>query len=50
MSSLVPRPPLFLASVSVHNDTQELKTISMYYCERKQKVKTGEAWEQGYRV
>ena len=41
----VPRPPLFLASVTIHNNTQEWKITSVYYCECKRKVKMGEAWE-----
>ena len=40
--SLGPRPPPFLPSVCVHNNTRERN-----YCERKRKVKTGEAWERG---
>ena len=54
--SLGPRPPPFLPSVCIHNNTRERKTgekhfrrssAPVYYCERKRKVKTGEAREGG---
>ena len=56
MHSLVPRPPPFLPSVCVHNNTREWRPVlifrwssnSVYCYERKQKVKMGEAWEQDY--
>ena len=56
-TSLVPRPPLFLPSVCIHKNTRERKTgkqsiffwsSTPVYCKCKQKVKTGEAWEQDY--
>ena len=51
ISSLVPRLPPFLPSIYVHNNTPERKTSekhwsyhSVYYYERKWKIKMGEAW------
>ena len=40
-SSLVPRPPLFLPSVCVHNNTRMWSSAPVYYCERKWKAKKG---------
>ena len=55
--ALFPGLPCFdLQAYCIHNNTrirkigEKLKPWSsapMYYCERKQKVKAGEAWEQG---
>ena len=51
--SLVPRPPLFLPSVCVHNNTREWRTrfcwssAPVYYCEPKWKVNMGQAGERG---
>ena len=52
--SLVPRPPPFLPSVCIHNNSYTgiqfftgLTLLCSYCCECKQKVKTGEAWKQG---
>ena len=36
--SLVSRPPV----------GEERSSAPVYYCERKRKIKTGEAWERGY--
>ena len=50
--SLVPRPLPFLPSICVHNNTPKRNfrqsSNSVYYCERKQEIKTGEAWDRGY--
>ena len=47
IDSLVPRPPPFLPSVCVHNNFRQ-SSDSVYYCEHKREIKTGEAWDQGY--
>ena len=51
-SSLVPRPSPFLPFVCVHNNTRERNfcrsSDSVYYCERKWEIKTGEGWDRGY--
>ena len=43
--SLGPRPPPFLPSICVHNNTRER---SVYYCEHKREIKMGEAWDRGW--
>ena len=49
MASLGPRPPPFWSPICIHNNTQNRRSfVRVYYCERKQKVKMGEAWERGY--
>ena len=57
--SLVPRPPPFSTSVCVYNNTWERKTgififhrssNSVYFYERKETIKTGEAWDRDYNI
>ena len=54
--SLVPKPPSFLPSICIHNNTWERKTgvlifcqssNFMCYCECKGKIKMEGAWDQG---
>ena len=57
--SIVPRrPPFYLpfAFTIIHGSGRQTKNVltfwrysnSMYYCEHKGKIKTGEAWDRGY--
>ena len=46
-ASLVPRPPPFVFT-RIHSWQRTGSSVFMYYCERKWKLKTGEAWEQSY--
>ena len=47
----VPGLPSFdlpFAFTTAHGTEDRRSSAPVYYCERKRKVKTGEAWEQGY--